>query len=157
MKQGIGEMADGFEWYVSQDQERWFPCGDTTRAGAIEFGTDEFNGEGFYICEGARGDLDLRIPHFRLGEILELINEENMDPDGDGSILSLAPTKEQLAALEDGVEKAIRDWFAANGFKTTAWAFAKTRNEEYVPESRLYTTDDRYRYHALVASMGRAR
>ncbi len=149
-------MADGFEWWVSQDQERWTPAGDTTRSGAIDFGMDEYNGEGFHICEARVGELNLRIPHYRLEETLELINEESVDPDGDGSVFSRAPTKAELSALESRVETVIRDWFAANGFQTKAWAFAAQRNEEYVPQGRLYTPERRDEYHALVARMGGA-
>lgn len=149
-------MAEGFEWWVSQDEERWSPAGATTRGGAIDFGTDEYNGEGFWICEARKGEFDLGIPAFRLIETLELINEERVDSDGDGSLFSRKPTKAEKEALENAVETAIREWFAAHGFATTAWAFAETRNEEYIAEDRLYRPEDRAFYHALVANMGRA-
>lgn len=146
---------DGFKYYVSQDQEGWTPAGDTTRAGAIEFGTDAFNGEGFYLCEARRGEYDLRIEHFRIKDALELINEEQTDPEGDG-IFSRAPTKDEFKALEACVEAAIRQWWIGCGFKIEVWAFAAMRNVEHIRAELLYTEEDRRRWHARIAEMGRA-
>ncbi|MBM3553628.1 MAG: hypothetical protein FJX45_18240 [Alphaproteobacteria bacterium] len=146
---------DGFEYFVSQDQEGWTPAGDTTRGGAIEFGTDEYNGEGFYICEARRGEFDLRIPHYMLRERLELINEERIDPEGDG-IFSREPTNDELSTLETCVEAAIRQWWIGCGLKIDACAFAEMRGVEMIRDDRLYTEEDRRRYHARIAGMGRA-
>lgn len=147
---------DGFTYWVSQDQEGWTPAGDTMRAGAIDFGTDEYNGEGFYICEARRGEYDLRILDYKIVEALELINEERINPEGDG-IFSRAPTKDELSALETRVEAAIRQWWIGCGFNIEAWAFAAMRNVEHIRAERLYTDKEQRRWHARVAEMGGAR
>ncbi|MBM3578785.1 MAG: hypothetical protein FJX40_14290 [Alphaproteobacteria bacterium] len=147
-------MAEGFKWFVSQDQERWHPAGDTTREGAIEFGRDEYGGESFHICEAVLEKITLRVSNWRLIELLELINEERVDPDGDGSIFKPEPTQDQLSDLETRVEAAIGEWMAAHSLRAVAWAFGAQRNEERIPDEREYPADIRARYHAIVAHMG---
>lgn len=149
-------MADGFEWWISQDQERWHRAeGIASREGAIAFGRNEYAlGEPFYICEAALEKIDLRIPEWRLIELLEFINEERVDPDGDGSVFAPRPTEDQLSELETRVEQAILQWMDVHALRAQSWAFREQRAEERIPDAREYPPDVRDRYHALVARMG---
>lgn len=149
-------MAEGRRWWISPDRESWFPADDAaTRRGAIAAGRGQYGYDAFYICMAARGEFDLKIPDWRLIELLDLINEDRVDPDGDGSIFSRDLTKEECADLESRVSATIKGWARETGVLAQAWAFAEQRDEERIPPARDYPPDIREHYHALVASMGR--
>ncbi|CCJ07076.1 hypothetical protein [Methylocystis sp. SC2] len=146
-------MDDGFEWFATQDRERWLATYCITREGAIHVGRKSFDGA-FYIYQARREEIDLRIKSWSLMELLTAINDERVDPDGDGSVFRPAPSEAQLSDLESCVETAIRQWAWKHELAPEAWAFAERRNEELIPDERDYPPDVRARYHALVARMG---
>lgn len=145
---------DGFNWYVSQDRERWRLADDATRAVAIDFGRQRYRGESFYVCEARHKEISLRVDHDDIFEWLERRNEDALDPEGDGELFDRIPDAPQCLDLETRIECVIRDWISAYGLALRSWAFADQRNEELIPDARSYRPDIRASYHALVARMG---
>ena len=122
-------MADVWEWYVTQDDEHWVLAAGTTRDEAVAFGRDEFNGEQFMVCEATKSEID-----FQDGVLNELegINEERVDPDGDGVFIN-RPTNDQEKELSKAVAEVIKAWAEKHDLRPTSWAFAQQRNEEAIP------------------------
>lgn len=122
-------MADVWEWYVTQSEERWILANATTRDEAVAFGRDEFNGEQFMVCEANKHEIDFEVDV--LNE-LEGINEERVDPDGDGVFIN-RPTAAQEKELSSLVAEVIKSWADKHDLRPTPWAFAGLRNEETIP------------------------
>ena len=117
-------------WWYTQDEEWWNgPC--ETREDAIADGREDYGADNFEICEAEQGMYGT--PRFYdIEELMNNINEERTDPNGDGIFHSgLRP--EQEHALEHAVREAIQTWMEANGMRTTAWAFENMRNRETIP------------------------
>ena len=121
-------MAKIFEWYVTQDEGRWTPAAAATRDEAVAFGRNEYNGEGFMMCEANKHEIDFEVDV--LNE-LEGINEDRVDPDGDGVFIN-RPTAAQEKELSSLVAEVIKSWADKHDLRPTAWAFAEQRGEETI-------------------------
>jgi len=121
-------MAKFFEWYVTQDEGRWTLAAAATRDEAVAFGRNEYNGEGFMVCEASKSEIDFEVDV--LNE-LEGINEERVDPDGDGVFMK-QPTNEQEKELSGLVAEVIKAWAEKHELLPTSWAFAEQRCEETI-------------------------
>lgn len=150
-------MADGFEWYVTQDPFRWSIADAASREQAIAFGRKEFGGESFYVCRARTEDHDLN-PNFDwVMDHLSEHNAENMDGDGDQSILDNPEqvTCAQEHELELALGDAIRDWADRHKIEfALPWRFADIKNQEFILGVNGYDDIARDHYHAFVARMG---
>lgn len=122
-------MAGAWEWYVTQSEERWLQADATTRDEAVAFGRDEYNGESFMVCEATKGEIDFEVDV--LNE-LEGINEDRVDPDGDGVFMN-PPNLEQEKELSRLVGETIKAWAEKHDLCPTGWVFVEQRNEETIP------------------------
>lgn len=143
-----------WQWWYSQDEERYCgPC--ASREDAVFEGFGEYDDEPFHVCEAKQGEIRTDIPAYRLLEYLDHLNEENVDPDGNGEVFKT--TNAQDRDLERIVGHAIRVWAVTNNLSLIGWSFEKSRNHEdidvtsgdYGPWHRLY-------YHGKIAEMGRS-
>lgn len=139
-------------WYYTQHEERWHG-GYATRQEALDAGIIEYAGEGFLICRARTQAIDFKIPGWRWLDLLDELNEEALDPDGDGTVFGKL-TNLQLRALEEMVGDAIRAW--ADLFKLTpqSWTFAETRDQETIFATDAYDAARRRLYHLRLANMG---
>jgi hypothetical protein len=160
VKQGIGEMADGFEWYATRDIYRWSIADAASRAGAIAYGRNEFGGESFYICRARTQEHNLEPDFSWLMEHLSENNSENLDGDGDQFILDNPGkvTTAQENELEAALGVVIREWAERNKVEfALPWSFVEIHDQEFILGEKGYDDLAQEHYHALVASMGRAR
>jgi hypothetical protein len=142
-----------WQWYYSQCEERWSgPC--RTRDGAIAEGLNEYSGEPFIICEARRSELCTDVTAYRLLEMLDELNEEFVDGDGDGRAFPCSGYQERQ--LEKMVSQTIKHWCYLNKISLIGWAFAEQRNEERIDiDAPGYGEAHRIYYDQRLADMGR--
>jgi len=126
-------MSSGFEWYVTQDEERWTLADAATREDAIAFGRVEFNGKGFMICEASKIPLDFHLNADWILDRLEQSNEEATDQEGDGLFMN-KPTVAQQNELDNIIAAQIEAWAERRNLRPTSFMFAEQRGEETIPE-----------------------
>ena len=128
-------MADGFEWYVSQDQEHWTIASADTRDEAIDAGRENYGEEGFYICEAKKQDFPYR-RMFHLDRMFENMIDDDWGEvwgEDQDSIFASKVTSEQVKDLEAMLIETFKAWVAKHDVKLeTPWVFGATRNEEYI-------------------------
>lgn len=117
-------------WWHSQDEERWNGPEDT-REGAIQAGKGDYNGEAFMVMEAENGSYHMRPDGGRLVELLDEMNEDMGDPDGDSPFHGV--TAEQQKALEEVVGAAIVGWVTAYSIKTDTFRFVHESAIENIP------------------------
>jgi hypothetical protein len=144
-----GEAA--WAWYYTQNEDRW-NGGLSCREEAIEAGLLEFNGEPFMIARARKGELDFCIPGWRIIEILEELNEEVMDPDGDSLFGRLSPGQE--AHLSYLVGEAVSGWARYWGVLPSPWRFDDKMEVERILSTAAYDESRRRFYHLKIAQMG---
>ena len=117
-------------WHTRHEDERWNgPY--KTREDAIAGGRVEYGADNFEICEAEQGMY--RTPCFyEIEELMNNINEELIDPNGDGIFRAGLPPYKKIV-LEHAVREAIQTWMELNGMRATAWAFENMRNQETIP------------------------
>ena len=153
-------MADGFEWYATQDIYRWSLLDAETLEQAIAYGRNEFGGESFYICR-ARTEEHCLEPGFDwLMEHLSENNADNLDGDGDRFILDdpRKVTRTHELELEAALGSIIREWADRNKIAfASPWRFAEINDQEFVLGANGYDDLAQEHYHAIIARMGGAR
>lgn len=138
-------------WYFSQDEERW-NGGCVSRQEAIDEGIRAYGGDPFMVCRARLAPIRFAPSGWRILEMLDDLNEEALDPEGDG--LFGPVTKGQEAHLSCVVAAAIEGWARYWNNTPASWSFAETRDEETVLAGDAYDDARRRDYHLRVADMG---
>ncbi|TNE55193.1 MAG: hypothetical protein EP341_05430 [Sphingomonadales bacterium] len=121
-----------WSWWVGSDEERYTTeCG--SKEEAVRIAKEEY--EGAYIVEAIKpGNIPLS-GYFDAHMFMERADEnawdDHGDPEGDMPVFDAPPDLRN--DLQDMVRATIDAWQLKHGIKFTSFAFAASRNHEYIP------------------------
>lgn len=123
----------GWSWWASRNEEQYLvgPC--DSRDEAIKSATEDFDGEPFHVIEARRGSMAAFLP---TGESLIELMTESADDNGafgEDDYCELIGSAEAIAAAQADAKAVLAEWFNRHvAIFPTPWAFAATRNGEWV-------------------------
>lgn len=119
-------------WYVSHDEEHWNEAG-TEREHAIEYGRDEYDGEGFHIGIGTRFPICTELFfESHIGDMIDDRNEEAGWEDG----LCSEVSKAELEELTRDVNRVFSRWAKKIGLEARGRGLRISQQEwiDHTPE-----------------------
>jgi hypothetical protein len=120
-----------WKWWVGINDERFHTECDT-RDQAVEIALEEYD-DGAWIIEAVKADNVQLSAYFDTDRFLEDAEESAYDlNDPEGSTTFFDVTPDQGNDLEVMVRAAIDVWQAKHSLKFAPWAFAASRNLEYI-------------------------
>lgn len=129
----INKSEDWFWWASLDGGERYAigPC-ETRKLLVAEIRANAFPGEVIHILEATKKSFSYRpFDGDEIYDMLDNLNVEKLDPDGDGSVIDERVTAEQERELACALNDVLEAWVDKHGFRREEWAFADTRNDEF--------------------------
>lgn len=123
-------MKNDWNWYAGRDEETFSvgPCAD--REEAIQQGKDYFDEDGFFIVEATKAVWAPPVADRIITDMLE-----NSDDLFSEDYPELTGTVEQQMLAESELQRLLDEWMDKyrDIIFPTPWAFAASRNAEYIP------------------------
>jgi hypothetical protein len=130
----------GWGWWASTDEETFTVGPEATRDNILDVARDSYDGEGFFIVEAIQGSADNLIPSAERIVCDALENAADNGVFGEDGDYDLRGRPEVCDAALAELDAALKVWVAKWGHLfPKPWAFAKTRNAEWVDPSSLPT------------------
>lgn len=132
------EGRDGFQWWVSSDEEHYqgpYDTRDEALRVAISEGLgDAFNRvpgcQRFYLCEAKQGPVDLA-SYIDADDVFQRVTERiDEEFGGEDGLNWDFWTSEQERDLDRAIGATVRRWQRRHGIAIRTWAFTATRSTE---------------------------